>query len=80
MTSAATIDQAIALIDVQVFDAAMLDMNLNGNNSRADALAVPIVFSTGNCVHDIWDGSLRKPFSNDRTGRYGNTSYLPLIA
>jgi DNA-binding response OmpR family regulator len=74
VTSAATIDQAIALIDVQVFDAAMLDMNLNGKNSRvvADALAargVPFVFSTGNSVQDVWDGYnghavLRKPFSN----------------
>lgn len=75
VTSAATIDQAIALIDAQVFDAAMLDMNLNGKNSRAvaNALAargVPFVFSTGNSVHDVWDGYnghaiLRKPFSND---------------
>lgn len=75
VTSAATIDRAIALIDGQVFDAAMLDMNLNGNNSRAiaDALTargVPFVFSTGNNVHDIWDGYnghavLRKSFSND---------------
>ncbi|WP_237143649.1 hypothetical protein [Phyllobacterium zundukense] len=65
VTSAATIDQAIALIDAQVFDAAMLDMNLNGKNSRAvaDALAahgVPFVFSTGNSVHDVWDG-LQRP-------------------
>ena len=75
VTSAATIDQAIALIDVQVFDAAMLDMNLNGKKSRAvaDALVargVPFVFSTGNSVHDVWDGYnghavLRKPFSHD---------------
>jgi CheY-like chemotaxis protein len=75
VTSATTIDQAIALINGQVFDAAMLDMNLDGSNSRAvaDALAargVPFVFSTGNSVHDIWDGYnghavLRKPFSND---------------
>jgi CheY-like chemotaxis protein len=40
VTSAATIDRAIALIDGQVFDAAMLDMNLNGNNSRAIADAL----------------------------------------
>jgi CheY-like chemotaxis protein len=75
VTSAATINQAIALINGQVFDAAMLDMNLNGKNSRAvaDALAargVPFVFSTGNSIHDVWDGYnghavLRKPFSND---------------
>ena len=52
VTAAATTDQAIALIDAQAFDAAMLDMNLNGtrNNSIADALAargVPFIFSTG---------------------------------
>ena len=34
VTAAATVDQALALIDAQVFDAAMLDMNLNGNNSH----------------------------------------------
>ena len=33
VTVAATVDQALALIDAQVFDAAMLDMNLNGNKS-----------------------------------------------
>ena len=49
VTAAATVDQALALIDTQVFDAAMLDMNLNGNKSHdvADALAargVPFVF------------------------------------
>ena len=35
MTAAATVDQALALIDGQVFDAAMLDMNLNGDKSHA---------------------------------------------
>ncbi len=41
VTAAATVGQALALIDAQVFDAAMLDMNLNGNKSHAvaDALA-----------------------------------------
>jgi CheY-like chemotaxis protein len=41
VTAAGTVDQALALIDAQAFDAAMLDMNLNGNQSRAvaDALA-----------------------------------------
>ena len=52
VTAAATVDQALALIDAQVFDAAMLDMNLNGNKSHAvaDALVargVPFIFSTG---------------------------------
>ena len=33
VTAAATVDQAMALIEAQVFDAAMLDMNLNGTKS-----------------------------------------------
>ena len=41
VTAAATVDQAIAFIHAQVFDAAMLDMNLNGTKSFpiADKLA-----------------------------------------
>jgi len=72
ITAAATVDQAIALIEEQVFDAAMLDVNLKGDNSRpvADALAargVPFFFSTGNGGHHTMDGYgdravLRKPF------------------
>lgn len=70
VTVAATIEQALALIDAQVIDAAMLDMNMNGNSSVpvADALAargVPFIFSTGNSV-DMRDGYrnpvLKKPF------------------
>jgi DNA-binding response OmpR family regulator len=43
------IDKALALIDVQAFDSAMLDINLNGSDSRpvAEALSargVPIVY------------------------------------
>jgi CheY-like chemotaxis protein len=73
VTAAATIDQALALIDGQSFDAALLDVNLNGKNSHlvADALAergVPFVFSTGYSDHHPRDGGsqdravLRKPF------------------
>ena len=72
MTAAATVDQALALIDTQVFDAAMVDINLNGNKSHdvADALAardVPFVFSTGYSALDIREGYrdrpvLKKPF------------------
>ena len=60
------------LIDAQVFDAAMLDINLNGNKSHpvADALAargVPFVLSTGYSGLDMIDGYgdrpvLKKPF------------------
>src|SRR5579863_7976422 len=73
VTAAATVDQAVSLIDEQVFDAAILDVNLQGHNSRAvaDALAardVPFFFSTGNGGHHTMDSYddrpvLRKPFT-----------------
>lgn len=71
ITAAATTEQAVALVEGEVFDAAVLDMNLNGDSSRrvADALGargVPFVVTTGNRV--IWDGIegavLRKPFKH----------------
>jgi CheY-like chemotaxis protein len=72
VTSAATVDKALALINAQVFDAALLDMNLNGNDSHrvAEALSargVPFVYSTGNTGQSLRDGYsnrpvLRKPF------------------
>lgn len=72
VSSAATVNQAIALIESQSFDAAMLDMNLNGNMTYivADTLAahdVPFAFSTGYSGDDIRDGYrdrpvLKKPF------------------
>jgi CheY-like chemotaxis protein len=72
VTSAATVDQALVLIDTQAFDAAMLDMNLNGTKSHdvADALAargVPFVFSTGYSNLEMKDAYrarpvLKKPF------------------
>jgi CheY-like chemotaxis protein len=72
VTSAATIEKALALINAQVFDAALLDMNLNGNDSHpvAEALSargVPFVYSTGNSGQSLRDGYsdrpvLRKPF------------------
>lgn len=75
VTSAATIEKAIALIEAQTFDAAMLDMNLDGEDSNtvADALAergVPFIYSTGNSGRDMRDdfstrAILRKPFSFD---------------
>ncbi|CAN5371067.1 response regulator [soil metagenome] len=72
VTAAATVDQALALIDGQVFDAAVLDVNLNGDKTQAiaDALAargVPFVFCTGYSGDDIRVGDrdrpvLKKPF------------------
>lgn len=52
VSAAANADQALALIAAQSFDAAIVDLNLNGRKSYrvADALAarhVPFVFSTG---------------------------------
>jgi CheY-like chemotaxis protein len=72
VTAAATVDQALALIDAQVFDAAMLDLNLNGNKSLAVAAALaardmPFFFTTGYTGHDMRDAYrdrplLKKPF------------------
>jgi CheY-like chemotaxis protein len=70
VTSAA--DKALALIDAQAFDFAVLDINLNGRDSHpvAEALSargVPLVYSTGTTDHGSRDGYsdrpvLRKPF------------------
>ena len=70
--AAATVDQALALIESQSFDAAMLDMNLDGEKpyAVADALAergTPFMFATGYVGHDMREGYhdrpfLRKPF------------------
>jgi CheY-like chemotaxis protein len=75
VTAAATVDKALALIDAQIFDVAMLDMNLNGNSSHAvaEALAsrgVPFFYSTGNTGHEIRVGyrdrpALKKPFKDN---------------
>ena len=72
VTSAATVDQALALMDGRVFDVAMLDVNLNGEKSYpvADVLVarhVPFVFATGYSDHVTRVGYpgrpvLKKPF------------------
>ncbi len=78
VAAAATVDQALALIDAQGFDAAMLDVNLNGRKSYpvADVLTrrgVPFAFSTGYSDHGR-DGHysdrpvLRKPFRQSELG------------
>ena len=66
VTTAATVPQALALIDAQVFDAAMLDMNLNSDKSHlvADALAarhIPFFFSTGYSGRDMRVGYRDRP-------------------
>jgi CheY-like chemotaxis protein len=70
--AAASVNRALASIDAQFFDLAMLDMNLNGDKtySVADALAargIPFAFLTGYSGHHMRDGYsdlpvLKKPF------------------
>ena len=69
---AASVKQALAMIDAEAIDVAVLDVNLNGQLSYpiADALAargVPFVFSTGYDKDRMLDGYktfpvLQKPF------------------
>ncbi|MDZ4366112.1 MAG: response regulator [Afipia sp.] len=66
VSSAATVKQALALIDEQAFDVAMLDLNLDGDRSYAvaDALAargVPFLFSTGYGSQGVMDGYQERP-------------------
>jgi DNA-binding NtrC family response regulator len=78
VSTAGTIDQALRLIDVRVFDAATLDVNLGGVSSYAvaDALTargVPFVFTTGYGAHFLSDGYrerplLKKPFACNDLG------------
>lgn len=78
---AATVAQALTLIeaapfDAPPFDAAMLDMNLNGGDSYRiarllAARGVPFLFSTGSSRHDLDEEFsdrpvLRKPFTYDQ--------------
>ena len=69
---ASNVNQALAMIDAEAIDVAVLDVNLNGQMSYpvADALAargVPFVFSTGYDKDTLLDGYrsvpvLQKPF------------------
>ena len=75
---AARIGQALAMIETEVFDAALLDINLNGEKSYpvADALiarGLPFVFSTGynrDSAPAGYEGypRLQKPFSIPELG------------
>lgn len=75
---AATVDDALLLLDSGSFDVAMLDVNLGGQASYsvADALArrsISFVFSTGYGEHGIesrFDDRpvLRKPYSDEQLG------------
>ncbi|MCV0371060.1 response regulator [Filomicrobium sp.] len=75
VTSAATANAAVGLVSRQAFDAALVDMNLNGTSSRpvVEALAargIPFAIATGNSVDEMWGdfrdrAVLRKPFGSD---------------
>lgn len=83
---ASKIGQAVTLIDGQLFDAAMVDLNLNGIASYpiADALTardVPYFFSTGSSVTNIEDGYrdqdvLKKPFTFEQLSNMLSRSLL----
>lgn len=69
VTAAATVDQALALIDSETFDVAMLDMNLDGCRTHAvadalDAHGVPFVFATGYTAVDMGNGHQDRPVLN----------------
>ena len=66
VAAAATVDQAVALIEARIFDAAVLDMNLNGIKSfpiadKLDALGVPFIFATGYSAQDMREGYRDRP-------------------
>jgi CheY-like chemotaxis protein len=73
---AARLNQALAMIETEIIDVALLDINLNGEKSYliADALGargVPFVFSTGYRQDRMPDGYqqfplLQKPFSGEK--------------
>lgn len=72
---AARVDQALAIVDTEAIDVAVLDVNLNGQKSFpvADALVarnVPFVFSTGYDTAGIPDGyrvfpMMQKPYARE---------------
>lgn len=72
VSTAPSVRKALALVEAQPFEVAMLDMNLNGDRpfAIADALAargVPFMFATGYSGHDLSAGYgdrplLKKPF------------------
>jgi DNA-binding NtrC family response regulator len=75
---AASVKQALAMVGAEAIDAAVLDVNLDGEMSYpvADALAargVPFVFSTGYDKNRLLDGyrtfpALQKPFHRSDLG------------
>ena len=78
ISAAAKVDSALALLEAERFDVAILDVNLGDQASFrvAEALAlrsIPFVFSTGYGEHgiDVRFGDrpvLRKPYSDEQLG------------
>ncbi|AMJ61515.1 response regulator [Bosea sp. PAMC 26642] len=66
VSAAATVKQALVLVETQTFDVAMLDLNLNGDRTYpvATALAsrgVPFLFSTGYGAEGVIEGYQDRP-------------------
>ena len=87
MYAAATVDQAIALIGTYQFDAAMLDVNLDGITSFAvadvlSAKAIPFIFSTGYSELRCSSGHSHRPVINKpfNVGRLGTAMQRLLSA
>ena len=88
--AASTIDQAIALVDSEFFDVAMLDLNLNGIKSYpvADALTahgIPFFFATGYNTPAVLEGYrdrpvLKKPFKAEVLESILSLMMLPQVA
>ena len=78
VSAAATVDDALALLEAERFDVAILDVNLGDQASFrvAEALAlrsIPFVFATGYGEHGIEERFgdrpvLRKPYSDEKLG------------
>lgn len=77
--TAPSVPKALALIEAQPFEVAMLDVNLGGEKSFpvADALAareVPFLFATGYDDHSLTEAHrgrkvLKKPFRRQELGK-----------
>ncbi len=89
VTAASSVEEAVALVQAEVFDLAMLDMNLKGRRSDAVAAAlasrgVPFVFSTGYTGRDMADGVrgrplLTKPYQRKQLATALGALLAPLI-
>lgn len=75
---AATVGEALALVDKESIDAALLDINLHGESSAAvvaalEARSVPVVFATGYGKGDGKDSMgryvLGKPYTQEKLAR-----------